>query len=362
MPLADKHSDTKTYDDILNAGPPVSQLAKEFLTPTELFFVRNHARIPQVDRDRYRLRVHGLVSKALSLSLDDIKNRFEKRTLTATLQCAGNRRRELVEYKPIDDQLAWGIEAIGTAEWAGVRLGDILKAAGLRSDQARHAAFLGLDTIRRDGEREAYGSSIPMDKALSCEALLAYEMNGADLPRPHGSPLRVVVPGYIGARSVKWLSEIIIQQAPSENYFQQVGYKLFPPSINMYNVNYEDGMQLTKLPVNSVIARPEDRSLMMAGRVRVEGYAMSDGEHEISWVDASADGGATWQRADFLNAPQRWTWQLWRAEFDLPPGQHELVVRAWDTAANSQPETIASTWNFKGYVNNAWHRVRITLK
>lgn len=362
MPLTDKHTDTKTYDDILNAGPPANQLAKEFLTPTELFFVRNHASIPDVNLESYRLRVHGLVSKTLSLSLDDIKNNFEKRTLAATLQCAGNRRRELVDYKPIDDQLAWGIEAIGTAEWGGVRLGDALKAAGLQSDKARHVAFLGLDSILRDGEREAYGSSIPMDKALACEALLAYEMNGEALPLAHGAPLRVVVPGYIGARSVKWLSEIIIQQDPSDNYFQQVGYKLFPPSIDMYNVNYEDGMQLTKLPVNSVIVRPEDRSLMAAGKVMVEGYAMSDGEHEISWVDVSADGGATWQRADFLNAPQRWTWQLWRAEFDLPQGQHELVVRAWDTAANSQPETIASTWNFKGYVNNAWHRVKITLK
>ena len=362
MPLSEKHTDTKTYDDILNAGPPVSRLAKEFLTPTELFFVRNHASIPKVNLDAYCLRVHGLVTKTLSLTLDDIKNRFEKQTLTATLQCAGNRRKELVAYKPIDDQLAWGIEAIGTAEWGGVRLGDVLKAAGLQSDKALHAAFLGLDSIMKDGERAAYGSSIPMDKALSCEVLLAYEMNGGGLPLAHGCPLRVVVPGYIGARSVKWLSDIIVRETPSDNYFQQVGYKLFPPSINMYNVNYEDGMQLTKLPVNSVIVRPEDRSLMTAGKIRVEGYAMSDGEHEISWVDVSADGGTNWQRADFLNAPQCWTWQLWRTEFDLPQGQHELVVRAWDTAANSQPETIASTWNFKGYVNNAWHRVKITLK
>ena len=214
----------------------------------------------------------------------------------------------------------------------------------------------------RDGEREAYGSSISLDKALGCEVLLAYEMNGEDLPLAHGCPLRVIVPGYIGARSVKWLSEICVQEDPSENHFQQVGYKLFPPHINMYNVDYADGMQLTKLPVNSVIVRPQDRSLLPAGKIAVEGYAMSDGEHEITWITVSADGGETWQRADFLNPPQLWTWQLWRAEFELPPGQHELVVRAWDSAANSQPETIASVWNFKGYVNNAWHRVKVTLK
>ena len=362
MPLSEKHDETKTYDDILNAGPPLNQLAREFVTPTELFFVRNHSQIPHLQLDSYRLGVHGLVSRELSLSLDELKNDYESRRLIATLQCAGNRRKEMVSFKPIDDGLAWGIEAIGTAEWTGVRLGDILASAGISSADAAHVAFLGLDTLMRDGHREAYGSSIPLDKALACEVLVAYEMNGEDLPLVHGCPLRVIVPGYIGARSVKWLSDIRVQAEPSDNHFQQVGYKLFPPHINMYNVDYHEGMQLTKLPVNSVIVRPEDRSLLPAGKVAVEGYAMSDGEHEITWVTVSADGGETWQRAEFLNEPQLWTWQLWRAEFDLPQGQHELVVRAWDSAANSQPETIASVWNFKGYVNNAWHRVGITLK
>ena len=362
MPLSEKHDETKTYDDILNAGPPINQLACEFITPTPLFFVRNHTSIPAITLENYRLRVEGLVSQPLDLTLDDIKNNFARRELTATLQCAGNRRKELVDYKPIDDQLAWGIEAIGTAEWAGARLGDVLKAAGISSDKAAHIGFLGLDSIMRDGERSHYGSSIPLDKALACETLLAYEMNGEDLPLVHGSPLRMLAPGYIGARSVKWLCQIGVLETPSDNFFQQVAYKLFPPHINMYNVDYADGMQLTKLPVNSVITRPENRSLLPAGRVVVEGYAMSDGEHEITWVSVSADGGETWQRAEFTNEPQLWTWQLWRTEFELPQGQHELVVRAWDSAANSQPETIASTWNFKGYVNNAWHRVGVTVK
>jgi sulfite oxidase len=362
MPLSDKHGETKTYDDILNAGPPLNQLAKDFVTPTELFFVRNHGRIPHLQLDSYRLRVSGLVTRELSLSLDEIKNEFESHTLIATLQCAGNRRKELVSYKPIDDGLAWGIEAIGTAEWKGIRLGDLLTKAGIGGEDAAHVAFLGLDTLLQDGNRQAFGSSIPMEKALEYEVLLAYEMNGEDLPLAHGCPLRMIVPGYIGARSVKWLSEISVQQQPSDNHFQQVGYKLFPPHINMYNVDYQEGMQLTKLPVNSVIVRPQDRSLLPAGVIAVEGYAMSDGEHEITWVTVSPDGGETWQRAEFLNEPQLWTWQLWRAEFELSPGTRELVVRAWDSAANSQPETIASVWNFKGYVNNAWHRVKVTLK
>ncbi|MCY3796180.1 MAG: sulfite oxidase [Chloroflexi bacterium] len=362
MPLSEKHDETKTYDDILNAGPPLSQLARDFVTPTHLFFVRNHSQIPHLQLDTYRLRVSGMVTRELALSLDQIKSDFDSHSLTATLQCAGNRRKELVSYKPIDEQLAWDIEAIGTAEWTGVRLGNVLAAAGISGPDAAHVAFLGLDTMLRDGEREAFGSSIPLDKALGTEVLLAYAMNGEDLPLAHGCPLRVIVPGYIGARSVKWLSEIRVQDCPSDNHFQQVGYKLFPPHINMYNVDYSDGMQLTKLPVNSVIVRPQDRSLLPAGALVVEGYAMSDGEHEITWISVSPDGGETWQRAEFLNKPQLWTWQLWRAEFDLPVGQHEIVVRAWDSAANSQPETIASVWNFKGYVNNAWHRVKITLK
>ena len=145
MPLSEKHGETKTYDDILNAGPPLNQLARNFVTPTELFFVRNHTRIPHLQLDSYRLSVRGLVSRELSLSLDDIKKKFERRTLVATLQCAGNRRKELVGYKPIDDGLAWDIEAIGTAEWTGVRLGDILTSAGISDESAAHVAFLGLD-------------------------------------------------------------------------------------------------------------------------------------------------------------------------------------------------------------------------
>ena len=320
MPLSEKHDDTKTYDDILNAGPPLNQLAKEYVTPTELFFVRNHSQIPHVQLASYRLKVGGLVTRELSLSLDEIKSKYERHTLIATLQCAGNRRKELVSYKPIDDGLAWGIEAIGTAEWTGVRLGDILTSAGISCAEAAHVAFLGLDTLMQDGHREAFGSSIPLEKALEYEVLLAYEMNGEDLPLAHGCPLRVIVPGYIGARSVKWLSEISVGAEPSDNHFQQVGYKLFPPHINMYNVDYHEGMQLTKLPVNSVIVRPEDRSLMSAGKVEVEGYAMSDGEHEITWVTVSPDGGRSWQRAEFLNEPQLWTWQLWRDRVRLAAG------------------------------------------
>ena len=362
MQLSSKHPATKTYDANLNAGPPTELLARDFITPTELFFVRNHGRIPHFQLDSYRLSVHGLVSRDLSLSLDDIKRRFPPRQLTATLQCAGNRRQEMVAYQPIDDQLEWGLDAIGTAVWTGARLGDVLKAAGICCDEAAHVAFRGLDLALNHGESAAYGASISLEKALGCEVLLAYAMNGADLPLEHGCPLRVIVPGYIGARSVKWLSDIRLQAEPSENHYQQVAYKLFPPHIRADNVDYARGMPLTKLPVNSVIVRPTADATLPAGRVAVEGYAMSDGEHEITWVSVSADGGETWRRAEFLNAPQLWSWQLWRAEFDLPPGEHELVVRAWDSAANSQPETIRSTWNFKGYVNNAWHRVGITLQ
>ena len=361
MALDAKHRQTTTYDAILNAGPPIDLLAKEFVTPTELFFVRNHAGIPDVDVDSFRLTVDGMVSNPLSLSIDELKGKFEWKTLTVTLQCAGNRRKEMVAYRAIDDGLEWGIEAIGTAEWGGVMLKDVLAAAGVDKN-ALHVAFLGLDKIGAGEDAPGFGGSIQMSKALGAEVMLAMEMNGEPLPAPHGAPVRMVVPGYVGARSVKWLHKITVQNEPSDNKFQQIGYKLFPPSISAKTVDYGQGMMLTKLPVNSVIVRPQDRSLLKAGKVVVEGYAMSDGEHEISWIDVSADGGQTWQRADFLGEPQLWTWQLWRTEFELGQGQHELIVRAWDTAANSQPETIASVWNFKGYVNNAWHRVHITIK
>ena len=359
MPLFDKHPELIVRQpDPFNGGPPSHLLLGNFITPYELFFVRNHGGVPVVDEGAYRLTVDGLVEKHLTLSLDDLR-RLPRTTLTATLQCAGNRRQEMMAHKPIPDELPWGVEAISNAEWSGVPLRAVLAAAGFRPG-AGHAAFTGRDETERDGKRFHFGGSIPLDKALAGEVLLADTLNGQPLPAIHGAPLRVVVPGYIGARSVKWLFRITLQESPSENYFQAKAYRLFPPHYGKDNVVWERGLRLGEAPVNSVILAPGENATVPAGKVAVRGWALAGGGRGVARVDVSADGGETWTVAEFVKGEGAFVWRLWEAVLDLAPGRREIVCRAWDTAAQTQPDRAAQVWNFKGYANNAWHRVRVT--
>ena len=240
-----------------NAGPPPDRLRASFVTPVEDFFVRNHGGVPEVDAASFRLTVGGAVERPLELSLAEL-DRFPRRELTATLQCAGNRRQELAERRPIPHELPWGVEAVSTARWSGVALADLLGAARPAAG-ASHVAFAGLDEAERHGRRFRFGGSIPLDKALAPEVLLATAMNGAPLPPVHGFPVRVVVPGWIGARSVKWLSGITLQAEPSDNYFQRVAYRLFPADVDAGNVVWDQGAMLGELPVNSIVTRPRGR-------------------------------------------------------------------------------------------------------
>ncbi len=343
----------------LNAGPTPEQLRRAFLTESSAFFVRNHGDVPMVERDLYRLTLGGLVRKPLKISLDELE-RLSKVAVTATLQCAGNRREEMMAVKPIPNELGWGNEAVSTAEWKGVPLREILKAVE-PLPEAKHVAFAGLDETERHGHVFNFGGSIPLDKALSSEVLLAWEMNGEPLPPAHGAPLRVVVPGYIGARSVKWLSSITLQEQPSDNYFQAVAYRLFPPGVDHTNVDWDSGLMLGPFNVNSLILSPDQGQALAAGPVTVRGFAFA-GEREVARVDVSTDGGRTWTVAEFGPEHSRWAWRFWEARLDLPAGEHEIVCRAWDTAAQTQPEHPAQVWNFKGYMNNSWHRVRVVCQ
>lgn len=346
-----------------NAGPPLEFLTRSYVTPTDLFFVRNHGEVPVVDAATYRLEITGDVSRPLSLSLTDIQSKFPRITIPATLQCAGNRRQEMMEVQPIPGELGWGVEAISHALWMGVRLRDVLAAAGIspEGNSERHVEFGGLDETERLGNRFSFGGSIPLEKALNPEVVLAYEMNGEPLAPIHGFPLRVVVPGYIGARSIKWLSRINVQSEPSHNYFQRHAYRLFPPHVRPDSVDWDDGLMLGEMNVNSVICSPQENNRLPAGKVTVEGYAMAGGSRQVARVEVSADGGQTWVQAELSQDSQPWAWRLWRVTLDLKPGQYQLAVRAVDTAANAQPPDILQVWNFKGYMNNAWHRVRIEV-
>jgi sulfite oxidase len=341
-----------------NGGPSLTLLASSFLTPTAAFFVRNHGEVPAVSTASFRLTVDGLVERPLRLTLAELLRDFPRREVTATLECAGNRRQELAAVAPIPGELPWGPEAIGTARWAGVALADVL-AAARPSPLARHVAFCGLDEVEREGGRFGFGGSIPLAKALSAEVLLAVEMNGEALPPAHGFPLRALVPGYIGARSVKWLGGITVRERPSDNYFQARAYRLFPPQVKPPEVAWDEGLALGEVPVNCIVCRPAAGAAVPAGRVRVAGVAFAGGGRAVARVDLSADGGGTWTSARLFDCEEPWAWRLWEGEVELAAGVQEVVARAWDTAAQTQPEDAAKLWNFKGYVNNAWYRVRL---
>jgi sulfite oxidase len=359
-PAAAKHPALVVWsEEPLNAETPAELLHRSQITSNELFFVRNHGSIPEVDPGAYRLTVRGLVAEPLTLSLTDLRQRFERVMLDAVLSCAGNRRSELAAIAPIPGQAPWGPGATGNARGGGIRLRDVLQAAGLETG-AGHVALTGLDRCSEEGELIPFGGSIPLTKALAPEVMLADEMNGRPLPPAHGFPLRVVVPGYIGARSVKWLATITVQSQPSTNYFQARTYRLYPSRVRS-ETTPEHGFSLGETPVNSVVCQPGQGAVVSGPRVHARGYAITGGTREIERVEVSLDQGVTFTTARLLNGGEAGAWRLWEAELELGPGPYELAVRAWDSAASTQPEHAEGIWNLKGYINNSWHRVRFTV-
>lgn len=344
----------------LNVGVPAALVRQTFITPNSLFFVRNHGSIPRVKPDQYRLSISGMVHVNATYSLNELKTLFPSQTVTATLQCAGHRRHELAAVAPIVGEIPWAEEAIGTAVWRGVLLRDVLLSVGVK-EQVRHVAFTGCDEVQREGRVFGFGGSIPIEVARSAAVLLAYEMNGEPLSPEHGAPLRVVVPGYIGARSVKWLANIHLQEEPSTNYFQRCAYRLFPPHIRHESASKAEGTMLGPLPLNSVICFPQPRAILSTGFIRVQGYAISGAGQHVERVELSPDGGSTWIRTTLQRSADDSAWTFWEAVLELSPGTHQLVSRAWNSAGSTQPEHLAQVWNWKGYANNAWHRIEVTV-
>ena len=352
---------TILQDDPYNAEPTLSGLANEWITPTERFYIRNHAPTPSLDPSSFRLKVHGMVREALDLSLGDLQEQFERVQLTATLTCAGNRRNEHSKVKQVSG-VPWGKGAIGNARWGGFRLSDVLNAAGLRKG-ASHVWFRGLDEIPRGQQSIPFGASIPLQRALADNdvapgALLAVEMNGVPLEPNHGFPLRGFVPGYIGARSVKWLGEIVVSDAPSTNHYVSRAYKIVPDDAKE---TWDAASPIYEFPINSAICVPADGAEVPGGGLEVAGYALAPGSlgTSIERVEVSADEGSTWTLAEWTSRAESFCWQLWRARIQVGPATSTITVRATDSNGRQQPQTVE--WNMKGYLFNAWERIPLRV-
>ena len=339
-----------------NAEPPPALLANCPLTPLDSFYVRGHGPLPAIAPGELRLRVDGLVAHPLELTLGELRDgRFEEVELTATLQCAGNRRADLIAVREIPGEAPWGPGATATARWRGVALRAVLDAAGVISG-ARHVGLEGADRSSELDPPERYGASVPLEKARRVEALLAFEMNGRPLEAVHGGPLRAIVGGYIGARSVKWLERIELRSEPWDGYYQSTAYRLLglgeQPARGA-------GIPLGEIPLNVAILSPQPGTTVSGGLLDLSGYALAGGGRGIARVEVSSDDGARWLQATLLEDQGPWAWRRWTARIELTPGDHEIVARAWDGAGATQPERAETVWNTKGYVNSSWARLRV---
>jgi sulfite oxidase len=332
--------------------------AEDFVTPTERFFTRSHAPFPRVDPAAWRLEVSGMIERPRVFSLGELLGTFPRREVTATLVCAGLRRDEYLAFGPLPGELPWGSDPVSTGRWAGVAMADLLRAVGV-SSEACHVQMVGLDDVERHGHRFGFGGSIDLAKAMRREVLLATELNGAPLPQAHGFPLRAVVPGWIGARSVKWLGRIQVSTEPSPNYFQTRAYRM------AREVNHADprdvarGTALTEVPLNTVILAPAAGAVLPAGRHLVRGWSMGAGGAALARVELSLDGGRSWHPARVARSGERWAWSFWELEVTLEPGAHTIMARAVSADGETQPTSAQETWNVKGYGNNAWYRVTL---
>lgn len=357
----------------LNGAPSPAALIRNHVTSVADFFVRNHGEVPALPKPgaelASRLTVTGLVNNPLDLppsgqaisplSRNSPRHAFlaGRSTVESTLQCAGNRRTSLQRIRTIPNEVPWTNEAIGNAVWEGVALRDILEYAQ-PGPTAKHVWFFGSEALTGKHAGEHFGASIPIEKAMDGNVLIADTMNGAPLTANHGAPLRAIVPGYIGARSVKWLAEIRVEAEPTTNYFQRA-YSVFPSSMLAVPSGNAGGVVLGEMPLNSAFASPEEGARVPRGTLTARGWALAGGDRTVDRVEISADGGATWTPARFLAPAKKFVWRFWEADLTLGRGEHNLVCRAFDSAGNTQPADPADVWNVKGYANNSWDRVRV---
>jgi DMSO/TMAO reductase YedYZ molybdopterin-dependent catalytic subunit len=322
-----------------------------WLTPVPRFFVRNHMHEPvELDADAWRLSIGGEVDKPFTLTLAEL-SKLETHSVVNTLECAGNGRSL---HRPQVPGIQWGKGAVGTARFSGPRLRDVLQRAGVKST-GKHVMFRGLDEV--PGKVPAFIRSIPIEKALDPDTLVATHMNGSPLTKHHGFPARALVPGWIGAASCKWLTELKVLDSEFVGNFMSPGYRLPNQPVKPGDtVKPEDTHPVTGLSVKSLISGPLDGANLKAGKIAIHGAAWA-GEADIAKVEVSIDGGAIWSPARVGRDQAHYAWRLWSHEWKARAGEYTILSRATDSQGRTQPAT--PVWNPSGYLYNAVDQVKI---
>jgi sulfane dehydrogenase subunit SoxC len=334
-----------------NHGMPLEGLRYD-ITPVGMHYLLTHFDIPEADAANWKVRVEGLVRSPLTLSMDDIMSRAAV-TLPVTMECAGNGRARL-HPRPLSQP--WLQEAVSTAEWTGTPLAQILRDAGVDTT-AREIVFTGADHGTQGGTEQDYRRSLPMGEAMRDDVLLAYSINGIPLPPQHGAPVRLLVPGWYGMTSVKWLLGISAVAEPFEG-FQMDAYRL--------RAEPDDaGVPVTRMRPRALMIPPGFPDFysrirtVEAGPVELRGRAWS-GRAPIVSVHVSSDGGGTWTPAVIGPEPPPNVWVGWSFMWEAMPGDHKLMARATDAQGETQP--LDEPWNHHGLANNMPQQVSVVVR
>lgn len=344
------------YLKTLSLSPEIQETPIYFLdhwkTPKDYFYIRNHFAYPQLNIHQSVLAIGGNVKNPLKLSLNELIY-LPSKTILVPLECAGNNR---AKFKPKVYGEQWEQGAISQGKWKGVPLRDLLKKAELL-EGSKEAVFVGMDFGERKDFEESfhYGRSLPIEKALHEDTIVAYEYNGKPIPYKHGFPLRLIVPGWYAMASVKWLQNIFIIRHEFNGPFQTKDYVYYP-----YQDSDKDKKPVTAISVNSTIQQPMNYSILVEGNHLIYGIAWT-GIGTIKKVEISFDHGNTWKETSLkFKEDEKYAWVKWKFVWRADKGDHSIFIRASDTEGNVQP--LRPFWNRKGYGYNAIQKIKVKVE
>lgn len=339
-----------------------AHLLDDKITPNSAMFIRNNGLIPeQIDAKNWRLTIDGeAVKSSKSYTLEELKTKFTQHTYQLTLECGGNGRSE---FNPPAKGNQWTVGAVHCASWTGVRLKDVLEDAGIASN-AVYIGYHAVDVhLSKDPDKEPISRGAPMAKALQEETLLAFKMNGEDIPLAHGFPLRLVAGGWPASVSGKWINRISIRDRVHDGTkMTGTAYRVpCEPVAPGDKVKDEDMCIIESMPVKSLITYPRSGAKIKEGKtLSIRGHAWA-GELEVSQMEYSIDFGASWEPCSLQSPVNRLAWQHFNAQVRFPKkGYYEVWARATDSRGKSQPMLLPG-WNPKGYLNNACHRIAVKV-